>query len=75
MPKEKKSIRSYSIETFFLCSGFEIRREGFLWIQLRNWNPGKDLHYNINLLYKHCLAFFLLVETLSSMYFININIA
>ena len=36
MPKEKKSIGSYSIETFFLCSGFEIRREGFLWIQLRN---------------------------------------
>ena len=29
---------------------FEIRRERFLWIQQRNWNDGKNLPHNANLL-------------------------
>ena len=42
----------------FHHSCFEIRREGFLWIQQRNWKNG-----NINLLK--------FIQTLPSMYFIN----
>ena len=34
-----------------LPSTLEIRREGSLWIQQRNWNHGKNLRYNIKLLY------------------------
>ena len=42
----EKSIESCSIEKSFLPSFFEIRREGFFWIQQRNWKDGKNLPQN-----------------------------
>ena len=38
-----ESIGSCSTEKYFLPRCFEIRSEGFLWIQQRNWMDGKNL--------------------------------
>ena len=45
-----ESIESCSIEKPFLPSCFEIKCEGFLWIQQTNCKDGKNLPCDINIL-------------------------
>ena len=58
----EESIGIYSIEKSFLPSCFEIRREGFLWIQQKKMKGGQkpSLQYK-PIIYQHCPACILLI--------------